>query len=64
MAGGSQQETPELGFVLLNTRQQGGPTIFKELMLTDRFGPVTLNFTVRDVATELSRPRVTPRKKE
>lgn len=40
MAGGSKKETSELGFVLLNTRQQGGPTIFKELMLNDIFGPV------------------------
>ncbi|VDP22764.1 unnamed protein product [Schistosoma margrebowiei] len=47
--GGSQQETLNLGFVLLCTRQQGVPIILRELMFPDGFDPVSLNFTVRDI---------------
>ncbi|VDP62393.1 unnamed protein product [Schistosoma curassoni] len=57
VAGGSQQETLHPGFVLLGTCQQGVPIIFRELVLPDRFGPVSSSFTVRDVTTELSEPR-------
>ncbi|VDP75456.1 unnamed protein product [Schistosoma mattheei] len=47
------------GFVLLGTRQQGVPVIMRELVLLGVFHPVSSNFTVRDVTTELSRPRLT-----
>ncbi|VDP30410.1 unnamed protein product [Schistosoma margrebowiei] len=40
--GGSKQETLDLGFVLLGTRQQGVPIILKGLMLLDGFDPVYL----------------------
>ncbi|VDP68479.1 unnamed protein product [Schistosoma curassoni] len=53
---GSRQETLNLGFVLLGTRQQDIPVILRELVLPDRFDPVSLSFTVRDVTTELSKP--------
>ncbi|VDO61227.1 unnamed protein product [Schistosoma curassoni] len=36
---GSQQETPNPGFVLLGTRQQGVPVILKELMFPGGFDP-------------------------
>ncbi|VDP26473.1 unnamed protein product [Schistosoma curassoni] len=35
VVGGSRQETLDLGFVLLGTRQQGVPVIFRELVLPD-----------------------------
>ncbi|VDP07574.1 unnamed protein product [Schistosoma mattheei] len=57
--GGSQQETLDPGFVLLDTRQQGVPLILRELVLSDGFDPVSPSFTVRDVTTELSGPRST-----
>ncbi|VDP66271.1 unnamed protein product [Schistosoma curassoni] len=37
VAGGSQQETLDPGFVLLGTRQQGVPVILKELVLPGGF---------------------------
>ncbi|VDP29382.1 unnamed protein product [Schistosoma curassoni] len=46
---GSQQETHYLSFVLLGTRQQGLPVILRELVIPDRFDPVSPTFTVRDV---------------
>ncbi|VDP73379.1 unnamed protein product [Schistosoma mattheei] len=49
VVGGSQQETLDLGFVLLGTRQQGVPVILRELALPDGFDPVSHSFTVRDV---------------
>ncbi|VDP05843.1 unnamed protein product [Schistosoma margrebowiei] len=49
---GSQQETLDLGFVLLGTRQQGAPIILRELVPSGGFDPVSLRFTVRDVTTE------------
>ncbi|VDP63273.1 unnamed protein product [Schistosoma curassoni] len=49
--GGSQQETLNLGFVLLGIRQQGIPLILRELILPDGFDPVSHSFTVRDVTT-------------
>ncbi|VDP81375.1 unnamed protein product, partial [Schistosoma mattheei] len=52
--GGSQQESLDLGFVLLGTRQQGVPVILRELMPPDRCDLVSLSFTFRDVTTELS----------
>ncbi|VDP38582.1 unnamed protein product [Schistosoma margrebowiei] len=55
---GSQQETLDLGFVLLDTRQQGVPVILRELVLPGGFGLVSSSFTVRDVTTELSKPRL------
>ncbi|VDP01079.1 unnamed protein product [Schistosoma mattheei] len=53
---GIQQETLDLGFVLLDTRQQGLPVILRDLMLPDGFDSVSPSFTVRDVTTELSGP--------
>ncbi|VDP34484.1 unnamed protein product [Schistosoma mattheei] len=47
------------GFVLLGTRQQGVPVLSRELMLPGGFGLVSPSFTVRDVTTELSEPRLT-----
>ncbi|VDP56406.1 unnamed protein product [Schistosoma margrebowiei] len=59
VVGGSQQETLDQGFVLLGTRQQGVPVILMELVLPGGFDLVSPSFTVRDVATELSEPRLT-----
>ncbi|VDO62229.1 unnamed protein product [Schistosoma margrebowiei] len=59
IVGGSQQETLNPGFVLLGTRQQDVPVILMSVMLSDGFNPVSPSFTVRDVTTELSGPRVT-----
>ncbi|VDP55376.1 unnamed protein product [Schistosoma curassoni] len=59
VVGGSRQESLDLGFVLLGTRQQGVPMVLRELMLPGGFDPVSLSFTVRDVTTELSEPRPT-----
>ncbi|VDO88234.1 unnamed protein product [Schistosoma margrebowiei] len=59
VVGGSQQETLDPGFVLLGTRQQGVPVIMRELVLPDGFDLVSASFTVRDVNTELSEPRLT-----
>ncbi|VDP11099.1 unnamed protein product [Schistosoma margrebowiei] len=36
----------DTGLVLLGTRQQGVPVIFRELMLSDGFDPVSPSFTV------------------
>ncbi|VDP19103.1 unnamed protein product [Schistosoma margrebowiei] len=52
MVGGSQQETLHLGFVKLATRQQGVPVIMKELILSDGFDLVSLNFTVTDATID------------
>ncbi|VDP83844.1 unnamed protein product, partial [Schistosoma curassoni] len=51
---GSEQESVDTGFVLLGTRQQGVPVLLRELVLPERFDPVSPSFTVRDVTTELS----------
>ncbi|VDP24601.1 unnamed protein product [Schistosoma margrebowiei] len=59
--GGSQQETMDLGFVLLGTRQQGIPVILRELLFPDGFDPMSPSFTVRDVITEVAGPRLTSR---
>ncbi|VDO49922.1 unnamed protein product [Schistosoma margrebowiei] len=56
VVGGSQQETLDLGFVLLGTRQQGVPVILRELVLPGGFDLASPSFTVRDVTTELSEP--------
>ncbi|VDP66899.1 unnamed protein product [Schistosoma mattheei] len=56
---GSQQETLDIGFVLLGTRQQGVPVILSELILFNGFDSVSSSFTVRDVTTELSGQRLT-----
>ncbi|VDP26736.1 unnamed protein product [Schistosoma curassoni] len=56
LVGGSQQETLDLGFMLLGTRQQGVPVILREMMLPDRFDSVSLSFT-NDLIT--SNPVVT-----
>ncbi|VDP64205.1 unnamed protein product [Schistosoma curassoni] len=61
---GSQQETLDIGFVLLGTRQQGVPVILSELILFNGFDPVSPSFTVRDVTTELSGQRLTSYKTE
>ncbi|VDP36587.1 unnamed protein product [Schistosoma margrebowiei] len=59
MVGGSRQETMDPGFVLLGTRQQGVTVILRELVLPDEIDPVSPSFTVRDVTTELTGPRLT-----
>ncbi|VDP70523.1 unnamed protein product [Schistosoma mattheei] len=59
VVGGSRQETPNPGFVLLGTRQQGVPVILRELVLPGGLDPVSPSFTVRDVTTELSGQRLT-----
>ncbi|VDP22101.1 unnamed protein product [Schistosoma margrebowiei] len=59
VVGGSQQETLDPVFVLLGTRQQGVPVILRELVLPGGFDLVSLSFTVTDVTTELSKPRLT-----
>ncbi|VDP18371.1 unnamed protein product [Schistosoma margrebowiei] len=51
----AQEETMDPGFVLLGTRQQGIPVIFKELVLPGGFDLVS----PRDVTTDLSEPRPT-----
>ncbi|VDP51721.1 unnamed protein product [Schistosoma margrebowiei] len=48
VVGGSRQEILERGFVLLGTRQQGVPVIFKKPMLPGGFVLVSPSFTVRD----------------
>ncbi|VDP83718.1 unnamed protein product [Schistosoma mattheei] len=53
VVGGSRQETPDPGFLLLGTRQQGVSVILRELVLPGGFDPMSLSFTVRDVTTEL-----------
>ncbi|VDP42455.1 unnamed protein product [Schistosoma margrebowiei] len=58
VVGGSRQETLDPGFELLGTRQQGVPVSSRELVLPDGFYPVSPSFTVRDVTTELSGPRL------
>ncbi|VDP65546.1 unnamed protein product [Schistosoma mattheei] len=62
--GGSQQETLDPGFVLLCTRQQSVPVILRELVLPGRFDLMSPSFTVRDVITELSEPRLTSSRTE
>ncbi|VDP48288.1 unnamed protein product [Schistosoma curassoni] len=47
VVGGSQQETLDPGFVLLDTRQQDVPIILRGLVLPDRFDPMSPSFTVR-----------------
>ena len=59
VVGGGQRKNLDPGFVLLGTRQQDVPVIFRALMLPDRFDPMSPSFTVRDVPTELSRPPLT-----
>ncbi|VDP40859.1 unnamed protein product [Schistosoma mattheei] len=39
MVVGGQQETPDSGFVLFGTCQQGVPVILRELVLLDGFDP-------------------------
>ncbi|VDO85684.1 unnamed protein product [Schistosoma margrebowiei] len=56
---GSRHETLDPGFVLLGTRQHGVPVILRELVLTGGFDLVSPSFTVRDITTELSGPRLT-----
>ncbi|VDP69326.1 unnamed protein product [Schistosoma curassoni] len=57
VVGGSQQETLNLGFVLFRTRQQGVPVILGELVFPGGVDFVSPSFTVRDLTTELSKPR-------
>ncbi|VDO57871.1 unnamed protein product [Schistosoma margrebowiei] len=59
VVGGSQQETLDPGFVLLGTCRQGEPVILRELVLPRGLDPVSPSFTVRDVTTEPSEPRLT-----
>ncbi|VDO80703.1 unnamed protein product [Schistosoma margrebowiei] len=59
MVGGSQQETLDLGIVLLGTHQQVVPVFLRELVFLDGSDPVSPSFTVRDVTAELSGRRLT-----
>ncbi|VDP32471.1 unnamed protein product [Schistosoma mattheei] len=59
VVGGSQQETLDPGFVLFGTRQKSVPVILKELVFPDGLDPVSPSFTIRDVTTGLSWPRLT-----
>ncbi|VDP25085.1 unnamed protein product [Schistosoma curassoni] len=59
VVGGSRQETLDPGFVLLGIRQCDVPVILRELVLPSGFNPMSPSFTVRDVTTELSGPRLT-----
>ncbi|VDO60411.1 unnamed protein product [Schistosoma curassoni] len=45
--------------MLLGTGQQGVPVMLRELVLPGGFDPVSPSFTIRDVTTELSEPRLT-----
>ncbi|VDP28191.1 unnamed protein product [Schistosoma margrebowiei] len=56
---GIRQETLDLGFVLLDTRQKGVPVILRELVLPGGFDLVSPSLTVRDVTDEQSEPRLT-----
>ncbi|VDP26464.1 unnamed protein product [Schistosoma mattheei] len=47
VVGGSRQETLDLGFVLLDTRQQGVPVILRELVLPGGFDLVSPSFIQR-----------------
>ncbi|VDP28309.1 unnamed protein product [Schistosoma margrebowiei] len=58
MVVGIQQETLDLGFVLLSTHQQGVSVILRDLILLDGFCPMSSSFTVSDVTTELSKHSV------
>ncbi|VDP82631.1 unnamed protein product [Schistosoma curassoni] len=61
VVGGSQQETLDLGFVLLDICQQDIPVIMRELVLPGGFDPLSPSFTVRDVLLGYpgsDRPRV------
>ncbi|VDO52536.1 unnamed protein product [Schistosoma margrebowiei] len=64
VVGGSQQETLDSDFVLLDTCQQGVPVTLKELVLPGGFDPMSPSFTVRDVTTEQSETRLTSCKTE
>ncbi|VDP04229.1 unnamed protein product [Schistosoma margrebowiei] len=44
---------------MLGTHQQGVPIILREPVHPSGFDPVSPDFTVRDVTTELSGPRLT-----
>ncbi|VDP67670.1 unnamed protein product [Schistosoma mattheei] len=59
VVGGSQQETLDPSFVLLDIRQQGVPVILRELVPPGGSDPVPPSFTVRDVTTGLYGPRLT-----
>ncbi|VDP56643.1 unnamed protein product [Schistosoma margrebowiei] len=59
VVGGSEQETLDLRFVLLGTRQHGVPVILRQLITPDGFEPVSPGLTIRDVTTEISGPRPT-----
>ncbi|VDP58358.1 unnamed protein product [Schistosoma mattheei] len=59
VVGHSQQQTLNLGFMPLGTRQQGMPATSRELVFPDGFDPVSSSLTVRNVTTWLSGPRPT-----
>ncbi|VDP52964.1 unnamed protein product [Schistosoma margrebowiei] len=59
VVGDSQQESLNLGFMLIDTHQQDVSVVLMELMLPDGFDLASSKFTVRDVTTELSGPRLT-----
>ncbi|VDO90344.1 unnamed protein product [Schistosoma margrebowiei] len=48
LVGSSQQEIKDSGFVIFGTCQQSVPLILTELMLLNRFVPVSFIFTASD----------------
>ncbi|VDP16007.1 unnamed protein product [Schistosoma margrebowiei] len=56
VVGGSQQKTLDPGFMLLGTRQQGVPVILRELVLPDKFDPVSPSFTVKSLGINYFAP--------
>ncbi|VDO86136.1 unnamed protein product [Schistosoma margrebowiei] len=63
VGGGIKRKTLNPGFVLLRTHQQGVPVILRKLMIPDGFHLMSPSFTVSDVTTEVSGPRLTCRTK-
>ncbi|VDP53368.1 unnamed protein product [Schistosoma margrebowiei] len=59
VVGGRQQETLDPSSVLRGICQQGVHVILRELVPPGRFNLLTPSFTVGDVITELSGPRLT-----
>ncbi|VDP33908.1 unnamed protein product [Schistosoma curassoni] len=58
VVGGIQQVTLDPSFMLLGTHQQKVPVILSKLVLPDGFDSVSPSFTVRDITTGLSGPRL------
>ncbi|VDP28661.1 unnamed protein product [Schistosoma curassoni] len=58
IVGGNQQKTLNLGFVLFGTRQKDVPVILRELILPNRFYPVTQFHRVESRRTAIDQSRV------